>query len=146
MQTTDADQPAHPRSLISIFIVRSLDSIIFVLPKLQAQASFEAEQPGLRLTRSETPKTGFIETWLNLYFSLFLFQLSTFLDSLFYDSINSHKEFLAQISGIFRTEPRSSKGSCYIKSIFQSFSRFRLSVRFVRSMNVTPIDMNQTPK
>ena len=27
----DADQPAHPRSLISIFIVRSLDSIMPIL-------------------------------------------------------------------------------------------------------------------
>ena len=25
----DADQPAHPRSLISVFIIRSLDSIFF---------------------------------------------------------------------------------------------------------------------
>ena len=28
-----ADQPAHPRSLISTFVVRSLDSIIHVLAK-----------------------------------------------------------------------------------------------------------------
>ena len=29
----DADQPAHPRSLISVFIVNCLDSIIPVLAK-----------------------------------------------------------------------------------------------------------------
>ena len=27
-----ADQPAHPRSLISIFVVLCLDSMIFILP------------------------------------------------------------------------------------------------------------------
>ena len=33
MNNKDADQPAHPHSLISIFVVRCLDSTIYILPK-----------------------------------------------------------------------------------------------------------------
>ena len=45
-----ADQPAHPRSLISAFVVRCLDSMIPVLAiskKFKTLAASEAEQPGL---------------------------------------------------------------------------------------------------
>ena len=59
-----ADQPAHPRSLISTFDVRCLDSII---PNILAISKIsrlylvsEAKQDGLNLTWSQTPKTGFL--------------------------------------------------------------------------------------
>ena len=62
-----ADQPAHSRSLISAFIVRYLDSIISILAKSKIsrlQITSEVEQAGLSHTWSETPKTGFLVTWL----------------------------------------------------------------------------------
>ena len=62
------DQPAHPRSLICAFVVRCLDSII-PLPAI-AEISrplliSSAEQAGLSFNWSQTPKTGFLVTWLN---------------------------------------------------------------------------------
>ena len=60
-------QPAHRRSLISAFVVRCLDSIvpILVISKIsRLQLVSVAEQSGLSLTLSETPKTGFLVTWL----------------------------------------------------------------------------------
>ena len=53
---TGADQPAHPRSLISAFIIRVLESTISKL------ATTVAEQTGFSLALSETPKTGFVAT------------------------------------------------------------------------------------
>ena len=57
------DQPAHPHSLISIFIFPLFKIIIYRL----ATSIFHffwlvsvAEQAGLNLTLSETPKTGFV--------------------------------------------------------------------------------------
>ena len=55
-----ADLPAHPRSLISTFVVRYLDSII----PLVSIASV-AEKAGLSLPWSQTPQIGFLVTWLN---------------------------------------------------------------------------------
>ena len=70
MRTTKVqiNQPAHPRSLISAFVVRCLDSItplvsISEFPSLYL-ASVTA-QTGLSLPLSQTPKTGFIATRLN---------------------------------------------------------------------------------
>ena len=63
-----ADQPAHPRSLISTFVVHILDSIIPLvsISKIsRLQLASVAEQAGLSLTWSETPKTGFLVTCLN---------------------------------------------------------------------------------
>ena len=62
-----ADQPGHLRSLISAFVVRCLDSIIPVPAKSKLsrlQLASVAEQAGLSLTWSETPKTGFLVAWL----------------------------------------------------------------------------------
>ena len=61
------DQPAHPRRLISIFVFRYLDSIIplvtiFKISRLKLVTV--AEQAGLNLTWSQTPKTGFLVTRL----------------------------------------------------------------------------------
>ena len=62
-----ADQPAHPRSLISAFIVRCLDSIIPLVSISEFSSLYlvsVAEQVGFSLTWSETPKTGFLVTRL----------------------------------------------------------------------------------
>ena len=60
---TGADQPAHPRSLISAFVIRFVESIIckfatgeFSIFKLVSVP----EENGLKLTLLETPKTGFL--------------------------------------------------------------------------------------
>ena len=61
------DQPAHLRSLISAFIIRCLNRIIPLLAISKIYKSWlvsVAEQAGLSLTWSETPKTGFLVTGL----------------------------------------------------------------------------------
>ena len=63
-----ADQPEHPCSLISTFIVRWLDSIILLLAIAEIsrlELASVAEQADLGLTWSQTPKTGFLVTWFN---------------------------------------------------------------------------------
>ena len=58
-----ADQPAYPRSLISAFVVRCLDGIIplpVVAEISRPQRVSSAEQAGLSLTWSQSPKTGFL--------------------------------------------------------------------------------------
>ena len=58
-----ADQPAHPRSLISAFVIPLLKCIIST-PATSEISIFwlvtVAEQTGLKLALSETPKTGFL--------------------------------------------------------------------------------------
>ena len=57
-----ADQPAHPRSLISAFVVRCLGSVISLVSVTKISSlmlASVAEQAGLSLTRSETPKDTF---------------------------------------------------------------------------------------
>ena len=64
-----ADQPAHPRSLISTFVVRCLDSIIPLVSIPEISSLYLASvtaQAGLSLPWSQTPKTRFPVTWLNL--------------------------------------------------------------------------------
>ena len=59
----DADQPAHPRSLISAFVIHVLESI---RSKLSASENlfflsvWVFEETGMSLALSETPKTGFV--------------------------------------------------------------------------------------
>ena len=63
-----ADQPAHPRSLISAFVVRCLDNIIprISIPEISsANLASVAAQAGLSLLWTQTPKTGFLVTRLN---------------------------------------------------------------------------------
>ena len=58
-----ADQPAHPRSLISTIVVCYLDSITPIHAISKGSGLYlapVAEQAGLSLTRSQTPKTGFL--------------------------------------------------------------------------------------
>ena len=62
-----ADQPAHPRSLISAFVVCCLDSIIplvYIAEISSLQLASVAAQAGLCLTWSQTSKTGFLATRL----------------------------------------------------------------------------------
>ena len=57
-----ADQPAHPRSLISTFVVRCLDSIIslvFISETSSLYLVSVAAQAGLCLDWSETPEDTF---------------------------------------------------------------------------------------
>ena len=68
-----ADQPAHPRSLISAFVVRCLNSVIplfAIAEMLRHLLVSSAEQTGLSLTWLKTPKTGFLMTRLISYYSL----------------------------------------------------------------------------
>ena len=79
-----ADQPAHPRSLISTFFVRCLDSttplvVIFEISRLQLASV--AAQAGLSLTLSQNPKTGFLVTRLNLWTTLSSLSPSSLLSS-----------------------------------------------------------------
>ena len=58
-----ADQPAHPRSLISAFVVRCLDSILPLVSIYEIASLYIASvatKAGLCLTWSQTPKTGFL--------------------------------------------------------------------------------------
>ena len=68
MRTTNgADQPADPRSLISVFVNRCLDSIISVVSICKISSLLlisVAEQASLSLTWSEIPKIGFLVMWM----------------------------------------------------------------------------------
>ena len=58
-----ADQPAHPRSLISAFVVHYLDSIIPLVSISEISSlclASVAAQASLNLTWSKTQKTGFL--------------------------------------------------------------------------------------
>ena len=62
---TGADQPAHLRSLISTYVIRLLESIISRLATSEISIFWlvtVAEETGLKLTLSDTPKTGFLVT------------------------------------------------------------------------------------
>ena len=63
-----ADQPAHPRRLISAFVVRCLDSLILLLAIAEISRLLlvsVVEQAGLSLTWLQTPKIGSLVTRLN---------------------------------------------------------------------------------
>ena len=58
----DADQPAHPCSLISIFVIRCLDSRIPLVTTLEISSLklvWVADQAGLSLIWSQTPEDRF---------------------------------------------------------------------------------------
>ena len=68
-----AGQPAHPCSPISTFVVRCLDSVIPLVSMSKTASLYlvsVAEQSGLCLTWSKTPKTGFLMTRLILFFNV----------------------------------------------------------------------------
>ena len=57
-----ADQPVHPRSVISAFVVRCLDSIIPLVSTSEISSLYlasVAEQAGLSLPWSKTPEDRF---------------------------------------------------------------------------------------
>ena len=57
-----ADQPAHPRSLISAIIIRCLDSIISLVSMPEISSLYivsVAAQAGLSLPWSQTPEDSF---------------------------------------------------------------------------------------
>ena len=59
------DQPAHPCSPISAFVIRFLESTVYNLATSKIsifQLVSVAEEIGLSLALSETPKTGFLAT------------------------------------------------------------------------------------
>ena len=65
-----AVQPAHPRSLISAFVIRCLESIISRLATSVISIYLlvsVAWQAGLNLTLSETPKTDFVSSRPNYF-------------------------------------------------------------------------------
>ena len=65
MNNKGADQPAHPCRLISAFVIHFLESFISKLTTSEIsnfQLVYIAEETGLSLTLSETPKTGFLVT------------------------------------------------------------------------------------
>ena len=55
----DADQSAHPRSLISAFVVRCLDSVMAQTKISSLILASVVEQASLSLTWSETPEDTF---------------------------------------------------------------------------------------
>ena len=66
-----ADQPAHPRSLISTFIVRCLDNIIPLVSISEISSLYLASvaaSANLCLAYSQTPKTDFLMTRLKYSF------------------------------------------------------------------------------
>ena len=68
-----ADQPAHPRRLISTFVVRCLDSVIplvFISEFSSLYLDSVAAQAGLSLTWSQTLKTGFLVTRLKSFWNI----------------------------------------------------------------------------
>ena len=71
----DADQLVHPRSLISAFVFRCLDSIPLVSISKIASLTSVAAQAGLSLPWSQTLKTGFLVTWF-IYGTLVIYGLS----------------------------------------------------------------------
>ena len=63
-----ADQTAHPRSLISAFVVHCLDSMIPLVSISEISSLYLASvaaQACLCLSWSQTPKTGVLITWLS---------------------------------------------------------------------------------
>ena len=65
-----ADQPAHPRSLISAFVVRCLDSVMSLVSVTKISSlmlASVAEQASLSLTCSETPEDTFSHDEAQLY-------------------------------------------------------------------------------
>ena len=73
MNKKGADQPAHPRSLISAFVICLLEMIIFKLATSKFSSFWlvsVAEEIGLSIALSENPKTGLVASMPNKYIKL----------------------------------------------------------------------------
>ena len=73
-----ADQPAHPRSLTSAFIVRCLHSVMSLVSVTKISSPMVAsvaEQASLSLTWLETPEDTFSHVVAHLLFHLFSFRI-----------------------------------------------------------------------
>ena len=57
-----ADQTVYPHSLIIAFVVRCLDSMVYILvkSKVSTKLAFVADQAGLKQTRSTIPENTFL--------------------------------------------------------------------------------------
>ena len=73
-----ADQPAHPRSLISAFVVHCLDSVMSLVSVTKISSlmlASVAEQDSSSLTSSETPEDTFSHGEVHFYNGLCFFRL-----------------------------------------------------------------------
>ena len=81
-----ADQPAHPRSLISAFIVRCLDSVMSLVSVTKISSLMlvsVAEQAGLSLTWSETPEDTFSHDEAQISSCNFYMHILEFFDDIY---------------------------------------------------------------
>ena len=65
-----ADQPAHPHSLISAFVVRCQDSVMSLVSVTKLSSlmlAFVAEQANFSLAWSETPEDTFCRVVAHIY-------------------------------------------------------------------------------
>ena len=100
-------------SVISTFILHCLDSIIPLLAiskNSRLQLASEAEQAGLSLPWSKTPKTGFVVSWLNF----FLYSKLSINKNLF----TSSGHVLIDRFVLFASDNVSTLGSIKIKRLF----------------------------
>ena len=68
-----ADQPAHPRSLISAFVVRCLERVVSLVSVNKISSLMlvsVAEQAGLSLSWSETPEDTFSHDEAHLHWQI----------------------------------------------------------------------------
>ena len=76
-----ADQPAHPRSLISVFVVRCLDSVMSLVSVTKMSSlmlASVAEQASLSLTSLEPPEDTFSHDEAHMF--LFSFTNDSYID------------------------------------------------------------------
>ena len=76
----DADQPAHPRSLISAFVIPYLDSVMSLVSVTEISSlmlASVAEQASFSLTWSETPEDTFSHDEAQMYI-IYCINLHTF--------------------------------------------------------------------
>ena len=74
-----ADQPAHPRSLISTFVVRCRDTVISLVSVTKISSlmlASVAEQASLSLTWSGTPEDTFSHGEAHLFYELIQIKIS----------------------------------------------------------------------
>ena len=63
LEQKGVDQPAHSRSRISSIVIQYFETIEFKLLHVKCQNASQSLWLSLRLTWSESPKTGFLASW-----------------------------------------------------------------------------------